>query len=443
MPERGVPAERRRRMVFVTSLAVLGVSLAAFLVAQYSMPPTFRNPLGVYTGAVPLFSAAWPLAPRLEVSPRVFSAVFLVPLLLAWAAYLGLLLSGRELAVSRRRALATVAVAAVAFAVFFAPALSTDSFAYVGWARMHVLSHLDPYRTTLLAYRSTGDAAAAAAPWDTPTPYGPVWSLACSLVIAALAAASLVGQLIALKLAAACGAVAAAWVASRIAGAEDDRRAGFAVLAVGLNPLVLIEGPGVGHNDITMIALMLGAVWLFMTRRPRTGALAIGLSAGIKYVTASMAPWLIAEEARSRRLRGANLALYATLFAIPFFASAALLRTNPGTALMSFKWFTGSSSAMTDLAPPPTLWLRAGALLVVYAALSWWLWRKGGRGDYLLAWPLFALCMLALFGRPYPWYLTWPSVVAMTRWNRYHTQLALACAGLSAVLMARYGIFVV
>jgi hypothetical protein len=307
---------------------------------------------------------------------------------------------------------------------------------------MHVLSHLDPYRTTLLSYRSTGDPAAIAAPWDTPTPYGPVWSLASSLVVAALARASLVAQLVALKLLAGFGLVAAAWLASRIAGTENGRRAGFALLAVGLNPLVLIEGPGIGHNDVVMIAAMLGAVWLFMSRRPKTGALALGFSAGIKYVTASMAPWLLADEARERRLRAADIALCAALFAVPFVASALLLRTSPVTAAAAFKWFTGSPSAMTALAPQSRLWAKAVALLVVYALLSVWLWREGRRGDYLLAWPLFALCILALFGRPYPWYMIWPAIVVMTRWDRRHTLLALVCAGISAVLMARYGIFV-
>ena len=428
--------------MFVASLVTLVISLAGFLVVQYSMPLGFRDPLGVYTKAVPLFSATWTLVPRIEVSPRLFSAMFLGPLLVAWAAYVGVLLSGRTLVVSPRGALAAVAIVTVVFALFFPPALSTDAFAYVGWARMQVLSHLDPYRTTLLNYRATGDLAAIAAPWNTPTPYGPVWSLLCSLVITALTKASLVTQIVALKVVAGFGLVGAAWLASRIAGAEDYRRTGFALLAVGLNPLVLIEGPGTGHNDIVMVALMLAAVWLFMTRRPKTGALALGLSAGVKYVTASMAPWLIAEEARTRRLRAADVAVYAVLFAAPFVAAALLLRVSPVTALMSFKWFTGSSSAMSALGTAPRLWVKGGALVIVYALLSLWLWHRGGSGDYLLAWPLFALCVLALFARPYPWYLTWPSVVVMTRWDRRHTQLAFVCVAISAVLMARYGIFV-
>lgn len=183
-----------------------------------------------------------------------------------------------------RETLLLILLASVA--IFFAfPATSTDIFDYVfaGAMRTH---GLNPY----LVYPADahffypGDPLLVYHQWKGLNVYGPLWNLFTWGIVAVAKPLGTVGIVYAIKFLAMIAHLGVSWLLVSLSRLYNVKPT-YALWAYGLNPLVLYETVGAGHNDAWMLFFLLAAVLAWERRKPTywIGTLA-GLSFGIKAV---------------------------------------------------------------------------------------------------------------------------------------------------------------
>ena len=425
---------RAQRTWLLFGALLLAGSVIGLSIVQYLMPPSFDNPPAVNHAGVVQFRSVISTAVA-PLSIPTFIWIFRLLLAGAWAGYGTILWIGyRYNAGIGRYTLPAMGGLALLVALLFPPSLSWDVYAYAGWGRMTVVYDLNPYVHTLRNLAELGDPAGLVAPVGASTTHGPVWIALVSAIVGLLRGAGLWAEVVALKLLAGAALLAAAIGGREIARFYDARRAELALLAIGFNPVFLIEGPGNGHNDVLMVALMLVGIALSQQGRPRAGYLLVGLSIGIKFVTAAIVPWLIMDqlfwERRHGRLAAAALALGLILAPSLVGYAAFGVHTN---AMDGIKAVVAPGGVGIGMLP------RLGVLLLVYAVLSLAVWRFSVPGMYLSCWALFCLTLIFI-GAPvsFAWYMVWPFSASLIRWDRYGVAITATCAPLSAFLLARY-----
>src|SRR5262249_40518107 len=149
-------------------------------------------------------------------------------------------------------------------------AFSSDVYSYVADGLLQVRHGLSPYSHSPSELAALGEAHAELMYRDFPTVYGPVWLLVC-FAVSGLFGASLWLAAMVFKLLAAAALVAAALLGRALAERDHPGSGARVFLAIGLNPLFLLEGPGNGHNDLAMMALFLAGAWLVLQQRPAWG----------------------------------------------------------------------------------------------------------------------------------------------------------------------------
>ncbi|MDP2183165.1 MAG: hypothetical protein Q8K99_11435 [Actinomycetota bacterium] len=425
--------ERGGGSVLGVAMVVLGLlSLAAL---QYVMPISSRypgsiNPPGARQWAQWL-GGGFPMPMSVETFLWSFRAIVVV----VWIGYALVVYSGLRRGITRpMRILAVAAALAVVLAFLFPPSLSHDLYAYLGYARMGALYDLNPYVHSLQEIARQGDVAAVHYPTPLPSVYGPVWTLLSSGIAWLLSSAALPAQLVALKLVEVAALIGGAVSARAIARVWDPRHADLALVAFALNPLLLLEGPGNGHNDVLMVALMLAGIALVLRSSWKLGFLVLGVSVGVKFVSLAIVPWLVLEMVRrmSWRRAAGRTAVSGVLVLAPVLLALLPFWTGPGTL-----WGLG---AMYNTRSSGDTTMRAGVVFVVflYAVLTVWVWR--GRGERLApAWTLWSTAGI-LFAIPgiLPWYLSWPTSVTLTRWDRRQAVISVACMVLGVRWMLYY-----
>jgi len=420
---------------FSAGLATIVLGMLCLAALQYFMPPSVHyrgpiNPEGARLTAQWFFGHA--LTP---LSVNAFIWTFRVLVVAVWTGYVVVIVTALRLEkLPTTWVLVVAGVLATALAVAFPPSLSHDLYAYLALGRMSALHGWNPYTRTLLELAQLGDAAAVHYPVAAPSVYGPFWTLLSSGLAGALQSLALPAQLIALKLVEVAALILAGFSARSIARIWDSAHADLAFVAVVLNPLLLLEGPANGHNDVLMAALMLAGIALVL-KSSWLGWPVIGLSVGVKFVTLAIVPWLIYRQVRAMplpRAMGHALAVIAlvaaplVLFFVPYWSGSGTLGGIP--AVWSAK-AAGNSGASIGV-------VVSG---LVYLAVSFWLWR--GRDDDRVApaWTVWALSF-ALLGMPIvlPWYLSWASALTFTRWDRRQRWLTAGCIVVAIAYTLRY-----
>ena len=186
-------------------------------------------------------------------------------LLMLWSGYALALLAAWQGTALRARLL-TVAIIAttVVTALFAPPLLTTDVYAYAADGRLFALYGQNPYRCLPTYLAAVGDPVSRYLVWNVPSIYGPVWARFEIAGVELLRAEGLWPQIVALKLVQAGALVVAALAGRRITQLLSPGRENLTLLAIGLNPLLLLEGPGSGHNDILMVSfLLVGTMFYF------------------------------------------------------------------------------------------------------------------------------------------------------------------------------------
>ena len=179
------------------------------------------------------------------------------------------------------------AVAALNAIFLLCPPLAlTDLFNYLGYARLDVVHHLNPYVQLPVAQRS--DPVYAYSNWHhLRSPYGPLFTLIL-LPTAKLPLAVAYWTYKVIATLASLGLLAAVWACARRLG----RPPVAAVAFVGLNPIVLVYALGGKHNDVLMMAcVMLGGLLILAGREAR-GGVALAAAVAIKASAGLIAPVL-------------------------------------------------------------------------------------------------------------------------------------------------------
>jgi hypothetical protein len=417
-------------------VVLCAASLLALAALQHAMPEAPISSWGVNPVGATHLQQAWLGRALPRLSEEAFVVGFRMLLAGAWAGYGIILVAGlRGGTLNPRPVFILVAALALVLALFGPPTLSSDAYAYAGFARLQLRHGLNPYLHTPTTLSAHGDPSGALIGWDIPYVYGPAWLIASIGLLAALPSHDLALQVIVFKLVEAAALVGAALAGRAVARCHDPRRADLTLAAIGLNPLFLIEGPLSGHNDLLMATLILTGVLLFQKGKDFGGALLVGLATGVKLVPVVLVPWLMLAAGRRRPgLEGlgsaslvAALALAPTVVGyVPFWEGAATFnaqrdRLNLGPA---------ASGPLLERAIGPLVQLLP--MMGVYLALSFGLTRRGWEASWPTAWAVLSLALILLLLRPaYPWYLLWPLSVSLTRWDRWHVILSAACLGLA------------
>lgn len=458
MDVRDRPTERRAvrvaRAGVAAGLALCIAGMLALAALQYAMPPTFAGPLGLNVPSVGHYQRTLLGGLDPVLRDRAFAVAFRILLGSAWLGYA--VAVGLGLAVGAppaRLTLALSAAAAFLLAVWCPPSLSTDVYAYDAYARLKVYYDKNPYVTNPSALKAWGDPTALFVGYlEIPCVYGPIWMLTSMVGAAAARYASLWWHVALLKLLEAAALLAAALAGRELAERLRPGRGRLAAMAIGLNPLLLLEGPCNGHNDLLMMALMLWAAALHGRGRRAVGDLVLGLAIGIKFVPVAVVPWLALERGRGLRLGGRlreaalvgllTLAPVALAY-VPFWQGRATFtaqgqRAAWGQLDASYEraqhWLVArgldgprAAFAVRLIAQWPVLALYAGLTCMVAFGKSAGLW--------LDAWAFIALGLfIRSLGVQFPWYLTWPICTSLARWDPpRRALLAAACTGYAAI----------
>ena len=155
-----------------------------------------------------------------------------------------------------------------------------------------------------------GDAVFPYVTWpDITSPYGPLFTLG-SYATAPLGIAGGVWAYKVSVAAASLGCVWLVWLLARALGRPQVP----AIVLVGLNPLLLVYGVGGAHNDVYMLALVLGGVLLAVRGREALGAGAIVAGAAVKATGGLALPFLwLGARHRGAVVRGALIAAAAVV----------------------------------------------------------------------------------------------------------------------------------
>jgi hypothetical protein len=374
--------------------------------------------------------------PWRAVDADTFRIGFRVGVAAACFAYLGLFASGLARAPSRRHVAWIAGAAALVIAVAGPPALSEDVYAYVGYARLALVHHLNPYEATQRTLVGLGDPTGPFLRWPIHSPYGPLWTLICMAAVVVFPRAWIWGPLVLLKLVGAAGVLMTAEGGRRLAERLSPGRGALVFAALALNPVFLIEGVANGHNDVVMMAFVMWALVAADERRFGRSFFLVGVAAAVKFVPLLLAPWLLVVALRgappARRALVASHALLLTL-AAPVLAFAAFWRGPQTLAGLRTRSAMGQEMSGGDLRGELAL------LAAAYLAISWWVARGEGTTRVLAGWVLTSLgVVLLVSGVPFTWYLVWPWAAALVLVEGRGVALAAVLFGFAVAKTLQY-----
>jgi hypothetical protein len=309
---------------------------------------------------------------------------------------------------------------------------SRDVYSYGMYGRIAGVHGANPYVAVPADFPADPLAGLVGPRWiGTPAVYGPLFTLISAGI--ARAVGSVEGLVLAFRAAAVAASLATAVAATALARRVRPERAAFAAAAFGLNPVVLFQSAGSGHNDLLVaLAVALAALLVLGGRAlPATAVLALG--AGVKATAAVplllLAAWEEGRRPAGRRSRAlaAHLGLAAAVWlaaALPFLqardpslgmlelathegwlAPSRLVRRTLGAlaGAVGGGALEGAVGTVVRVAFAAALLLGL-ALLVVGAAR-----RAPGRGprEAVAAWGWGLLLLMLLGPVLLPWYVTW------------------------------------
>jgi Glycosyltransferase family 87 len=337
-----------------------------------------------------------------------------------------------------RPAWAFAAIAALHLIFLLGPPMYlTDVFNYLGFARLDVLHGLGPYAHHPNAV--PGDAVFPYVTWpDIGSPYGPLFTLFSYAAVPLGIAGGVWAYKVTVAIAS-LGCVALVWALAR----ELERPAVPAIVLVGLNPLLLVYGVGGAHNDVYMLALVLGGVLLAVRGREALGAGAIVAGAAVKATGGLALPflWLGARQRRAV-VRGTLIAAAALLVvsAVAFRGEVlrALAPVGEQASTTNVRSFPGQfSDAFLGRSSVPA-GVQAGAvvLFAILAVLAFLHARRDG--DWLggIGWTTLALLLTLTWVMP--WYIAWLlPFAALSRQARLRAA-TLACGAFLLIVHLPY-----
>ena len=321
----------------------------------------------------------------------------------------------------------TVVTLAVAYhvVVLLLPLLfSRDVYSYAYHGKIAATYHANPYVATPADFPRDALAPYVGPKWaDTPAVYGPLWTQVSALVTRL--AESMGAQIVMFRLIAAGASLATLAVVARLARRLRPGRVAFALAAVGLNPVVLFQSVGSGHNDVLVALAVAGALALLVARRPLLATAVLALGTLVK-ATAGVPLLLLVLVAVARAPRGERLLVAAShvvvagglalVFAAPFLQSE-----DPTLGMLELAKHEGwlapsrlfrraldaaSGHALGVVARVVFPALLLGALFLIGRSLVRRARTLGALGEGA-GWGWGLLCLMLLGPVLLPWYVTW------------------------------------
>ncbi|HVU53234.1 MAG TPA: hypothetical protein VHL80_21265 [Polyangia bacterium] len=427
------------------ALAALVAALAGFLVWQYLMPRAFQSSFLLDHAGIDQFRDLLGLSHEgLAFGP--YRAGFRALLVASWGAYFLFVTAGAfgGALPSRRAAIALVASIALVAAVAWPPSFSCDVYGYIAYGRLQALYGLNPYLTSQRALKALGDPTGAFLVWNIGSPYGPLWTGLSSAVVWLSRGAPLVVQIVAMKLVGGAAVVATALLGGRVAERLAPGRGVLTLLAIGCNPLFVIEGAGNAHNDFVMMAFVVAALDATLAGRARRALLLAGLGGAVKFLPFALVPWIALRDLGARPRPRAwpalarDLAGHALTAALPVVIAFLPYWAGPSTLHgLEVRW---TSSQTTAANARVALGIEAATLLAAYVGATAWALR-GEPARLRAAWmAVAAVVFLVAAGLWLPWYLAWIWIVALTSWDRRSAVVSHLVFCLAVALTLRYSV---
>jgi hypothetical protein len=317
-------------------------------------------------------------------------------------------------------------VAAAYIVCFLAPPLMlTDVFNYIGYARMGVVHHLNPY--THAPVDIWHDPVFKLNNWHhLPSPYGPLFTLG-TYALAPLGLAGAYWSYKAAVMVASVGCLVLVWLIARRLGRSPLP----AVVLVGMNPVVLVYGTAGQHNDAFVLLFTLAAVYFAISRSEGLGGAAMVGAAAMKASAGILVPiTAFGAERRGRALLG-------TLAGALIFGSLWIAGFGPHIPAVHIQ-----SSLVTPYSIPNMLGLAVGrggadhavrtAMEAILAAAtifcSVWAWR---RREIIAPLGWLSLISLMTISWAMPWYMLWVlPFIAFVRQRSFRIVAVAVCVWL-------------
>ena len=310
--------------------------------------------------------------------------------------------------------------------------LSRDVYSYGMYGRIAAVHGANPYVAVPADFPEDPLFGLVGPRWiGTPAVYGPLFTLISAGV--ARAAGSVGGLVLAFRTLAVASSLATAFAAAALARRVRPGRVAFAAAAVGLNPVVLFQSAGSGHNDLLVALAVALAALLALGGRSLPAAAVLALGTGVKATAAVplllLAAWEAGRRPAGRRLRGlvAHLGLAAAVWlaaALPF-----LQARDPSLGMLELAthegWLAPSRFVRRIFGALAGALLGGGAeaavgflvrvafaaaLVLSLALLVRGAARRAPRGqarEAVAAWGWGLLLLMLLGPVLLPWYVTW------------------------------------
>ncbi|HEX3722561.1 MAG TPA: hypothetical protein VHV31_07205 [Nitrolancea sp.] len=275
--------ERESRRSLMLAGTALGTILAGLAVLN-TQPTSALAPassIAQFGRATQLFHGPLPFLATLPTF--AFAVVAWGSVALLWLIYLRLIWRLRATVLDIRWVVGGAIVLSL-LAMVVPPLFSTDIFSYALFGRLAGVYDLNPYVATAHG-AAPSDPLLPYVYWrDIASPYGPIWSL-ISWAVAHGAATPPLVIVMRFKLVACGAAMLDGMLIHRLVRARWPDQASWAYLAFAWNPLVLVDGIAVGHNDVVILAVVLLGATLIVQSRPVWMMVGLIASTLIKYST--------------------------------------------------------------------------------------------------------------------------------------------------------------
>ncbi len=299
----------------------------------------------------------------------------------------------------------SVIVAAIvivaASALVRAPIESRDAWQYAMYGRIVSVHHANPYTEPPASFTDDALYPQLSSRWlDTPTVYGPGFtalSAGITWVAGSNATLTRLGfQLVGL---AAFGAVLVlVW---------RHTRSRVALLALGVNPLLVVHIVNGAHNDLLLGLAILCAALLIIRDHPLWAGVALGLGANVKLTALIGVAWIAAWIAlRSGVWFGTRVAALAVAIAgLPYLAFGGLralsgLQANSALSSHGAVWRLLPRWGLPAVAPRVASIVALSVIVVLGLFVVW------RRNAVVTLWvPLAMFCLVAAY--VLPWYFAW------------------------------------
>jgi hypothetical protein len=277
--------------------------------------------------------------------------------------------------------------------LYMYPFDAADIFDNILHGRISGVYGANPFSQVIAQYN--GDPFFPYAAWRyAPSAYGPAWELLAGL-IARISGNGIVANIIGFKLLPGVFlAVSGSLVADFLRQAAPERALAGVWLLV-MNPIVLYETLGNGHNDIVMAFWMIAAAWMIYQGKYTRAVLFLVIGGLIKYIPILLVPaavWVALINLKGSRARARFLVLTGVICAAVVVIGFAPFWQGLGTLSIARRenMFTTSLPSILYQFSIPLLGQARAAFVVSSAAIyltaafaMWQAWRAGLEHSWL------------------------------------------------------------